>query len=140
MSATTRRQLVGTVVVVVLAALVWYLQGGSAADQPDQPGDVPTVAASELPPEAIDTLELIDAGGPFPYPGDDGKVFGNREQLLPDEDAGYYREYTVPDARLGRPGRATDRDRGRRPGPDRVLLDRRPLPIVREDRQMSGLR
>ncbi len=23
-------------------------------------------------------------------------MFGNRERLLPDEDSGYYREYTVP--------------------------------------------
>ena len=30
-----------------------------------------------------------------PEPEHDGGVFGNREELLPDEDYGYYREYTV---------------------------------------------
>lgn len=48
-----------------------------------------------LPPEAIDTLQLIERGGPFPY-SRDGVVFQNRERLLPNRPAGYYREYTVP--------------------------------------------
>ncbi len=50
---------------------------------------------ADLPPEAADTLELIDAGGPFPEDRD-GVTFENREELLPDEPRGYYREYTVP--------------------------------------------
>ena len=41
-------------------------------------------------------MELIDAGGPFPEPDHDGGTCGNREELLPDEPMGYYREYTVP--------------------------------------------
>ena len=40
-------------------------------------------------------MELIDAGGPFPYDRD-GVVFENREELLPEQDLGYYAEYTVP--------------------------------------------
>ena len=48
----------------------------------------------ELPIEARATLELIKAGGPFPYP-QDHRPFGNREQLLPLKPRGYYREYTV---------------------------------------------
>jgi ribonuclease T1 len=47
-----------------------------------------------LPPEAIDTLQLIERGGPFPY-SRDGVVFQNRERLLPNRPTGYYREYTV---------------------------------------------
>lgn len=47
-----------------------------------------------LPPEALDTLELIDSDGPFPY-SKDGSTFQNREQLLPRKPNGYYREYTV---------------------------------------------
>ena len=43
-------------------------------------------------------LERIDAGGPFKYPDDDGETFGNREDLLPDQPMGYYREYTVESA------------------------------------------
>lgn len=47
-----------------------------------------------LPPEATDTAELIERGGPFPYP-QDGTVFQNREAILPDCPSGYYHEYTV---------------------------------------------
>lgn len=47
-----------------------------------------------LPPEATDTVELIEQDGPFPYP-QDGTVFQNREDLLPDCASGYYHEYTV---------------------------------------------
>jgi guanyl-specific ribonuclease Sa len=48
-----------------------------------------------LPPEALDTLALIQRGGPFPY-RKDGTTFQNRERLLPNKPRGYYREYTVP--------------------------------------------
>ena len=53
-----------------------------------------TIAESELPKQAIQTLQLIRQGGPFPYEKD-GTVFGNREKRLPDQQRGYYREYTV---------------------------------------------
>ena len=49
---------------------------------------------ADLPPEAQETLSRIEAGGPFPY-RQDGRVFGNRERLLPQRERGYYREYTV---------------------------------------------
>jgi ribonuclease T1 len=52
------------------------------------------VAQSALPPEAQQTLALIDQGGPFPY-DEDGEVFGNYEGILPAESQGYYHEYTV---------------------------------------------
>lgn len=52
------------------------------------------ICHSDLPPEADDTLALIDEGGPFPYP-EDGEVFQNREGVLPPESTGYYHEYTV---------------------------------------------
>lgn len=54
-------------------------------------GELP---AAQLPAEARATLELIKAGGPFPY-RQDGRVFHNRERLLPMQRRGYYREYTV---------------------------------------------
>jgi guanyl-specific ribonuclease Sa len=47
-----------------------------------------------LPPEAIETLQAIENGGPFPF-SRDGTVFQNRERLLPAQPRGYYREYTV---------------------------------------------
>lgn len=52
------------------------------------------IALPDLPPEARQTLALIEAGGPFPHTRD-GSVFGNRERLLPSRPSGYYREYTV---------------------------------------------
>ena len=58
------------------------------------PPGMPTITRSALPAEAVATLALIDAGGPFPY-RQDGAVFQNREGLLPAEDEGYYHEYTV---------------------------------------------
>ena len=57
-------------------------------------GALPWIAYDELPPQARDTLKLIQAGGPFPYPRD-GIVFGNREGRLPAQQRGYYHEYTV---------------------------------------------
>ena len=52
------------------------------------------IPLDKLPPEARHTVELIKAGGPFPYQRD-GSVFHNRESLLPKRSRGYYREYTV---------------------------------------------
>lgn len=48
-----------------------------------------------LPIEAQNTLQLIKAGGPFPYWQDD-TIFGNFEKCLPIQPHGYYHEYTVP--------------------------------------------
>ena len=56
---------------------------------------LPWVAESDLPREARHTLELIRAGGPYPYPRNDDKTFANRERVLPRQAGGYYREYTV---------------------------------------------
>jgi ribonuclease T1 len=129
---TGQRSVVGLVVALVTAALVWWTQGDGSAPAPDpstqdsptasataspthdytetntpstepspqQTGTdpvsgLPLVALAQLPPEAADTVDLIDAGGPFPE-DEDGGTFENREELLPDEPRGYYAEYTVP--------------------------------------------
>jgi ribonuclease T1 len=65
-----------------------------------------SIAWADLPVQAQQTLALIRAGGPFPYPRKDGSVFSNREGALPRQARGYYHEYTVPT-----PG---SRDRGAR--------------------------
>jgi ribonuclease T1 len=52
------------------------------------------IAASDLPPEARETLQLIARNGPFPHRRD-GVVFGNYEKQLPLRPRGHYREYTV---------------------------------------------
>ena len=46
------------------------------------------------PPEARDTIALVQRDGPFPH-RQDGGVFGNREGRLPRKPRGWYREYTV---------------------------------------------
>jgi ribonuclease T1 len=56
---------------------------------------IPDCAVESLPPEAHEVIEDIEAGGPYEYPRNDGVTFGNREGLLPDEEPGYYREFTV---------------------------------------------
>lgn len=55
---------------------------------------LPTILPEDLPPEARETLALIDQGGPFPF-SRDGVVFQNRERILPRQPQGYYQEYTV---------------------------------------------
>lgn len=52
------------------------------------------IDVADLPPEAIDTLQLIDSDGPYPY-DKDGTTFQNREGRLPDRGGGHYREFTV---------------------------------------------
>jgi ribonuclease T1 len=63
----------------------------------------PRAAARDLPPEVDATLDLIAAGGPFPYERD-GLVFGNFEGRLPARKRGWYREYTVPTPGVGHRG------------------------------------
>ncbi len=53
------------------------------------------ISVHALPPEARETLALIQRGGPFPQRRD-GIVFGNFEHRLPERHRGYYHEYTVP--------------------------------------------
>ncbi len=73
-------------VLLLLAAGGWVI----ARESPR----VETIAAAELPPEALATLRLIRQGGPYPH-AKDGTVFGNRERILPARPRGYYTEYTV---------------------------------------------
>ncbi|WP_442957807.1 ribonuclease domain-containing protein [Polaromonas sp.] len=63
-------------------------KGPAAAAQLD------TIASTQLPAQGRDMLTLIYQGGPFRY-DKDGTVFGNRERILPANNRGYYREYTV---------------------------------------------
>lgn len=64
------------------------------APAPAAPLGADEIAADQLPREALETLRLIQARGPFPYKKD-GTVFQNREKRLPLKPRGYYREYTV---------------------------------------------
>ena len=120
---THPRSVLGLVVALVAAGVVWWTQGDptttTSAPEPstaassrtsepsqsprataatpstDPASGLPWVDLADLPPEAAETLDLIDRGGPFPE-DEDGGTFGNFEGLLPDRERGYYREYTVP--------------------------------------------
>ena len=64
---------------------------GSATVDESTAVDSPSHAESV----AIDrVLDAIESGDPLPYE-EDGGVFENREELLPERPLGYYHEYTV---------------------------------------------
>jgi guanyl-specific ribonuclease Sa len=88
---SSRRITVALVGLVVLVLAGWFVQD-RLSDEPA--GGMPEQALSALPAEVADTWRLIERNGPFPHE-EDGAVFENREGRLPDEDPGYYREYTV---------------------------------------------
>lgn len=90
MTLDRRTWVVAAAIALVAAFLGWQ----QVADDSPSPDALPVVSLAQLPPQAADTVALIDSGGPFPYDQDDS-VFGNFEGLLPDEPSGYYREYTV---------------------------------------------
>jgi guanyl-specific ribonuclease Sa len=80
------------VALLVALAVGYAVRGSGDGSQPS----IRRVALSALPPQAAQTVHLIEQGGPFPYPHNDGVVFHNLEHRLPAESDGYYREYTVP--------------------------------------------
>ncbi|MBS1209653.1 MAG: guanyl-specific ribonuclease Sa [Proteobacteria bacterium] len=79
----------------LLTALLAFSSLADARDDRARRDDSPAISVTALPPEARDTLRLIERGGPFPYRRD-GIEFQNREHRLPAQPRGYYREYTVP--------------------------------------------
>lgn len=121
-----RTRVLAVLALVVVALLVWWVKGGDP--DPGQPsGATPTASApsgptpsapgtdpgadgippcdpGELPPEVDDVVDDILSGGPFDHPRNDGVRFQNREGILPDEDPGYYREYTVTTPGAGNRG------------------------------------
>ena len=65
-----------------------------APAQPQADSRIPAMPLQQLPRQGQATYALILQGGPFPF-SKDGSTFFNREQLLPQQPRGYYREYTV---------------------------------------------
>ncbi len=110
--------LLALLVVVGVVVGVWWISGGdpgtptrapgfvstdetpSPSPSPARSGDVDPltglrwVEVADLPPEAVETLALLERGGPYPY-DEDGETFSNREGILPDRPEGTYTEYTV---------------------------------------------
>ncbi|MFJ9584203.1 ribonuclease domain-containing protein [Streptomyces acidicola] len=83
---------IGASAALLSALLVGGTITANAADT--SAAAVGSICYSNLPAQAHDTLDLIESGGPFPYP-QDGTVFQNREGILPSQSSGYYHEYTV---------------------------------------------
>lgn len=81
-----------------LFLLLALLCAGSApvsAREAGSPGALGVTTLAALPPEVRATLVLVERGGPLPFRRDSVE-FHNREQRLPGQARGYYREYTVP--------------------------------------------
>jgi len=105
---TSRRRitvaLVGLIVLVLAGWLIRDLSSGSGSPVPTTsasgsvPGassGLPVKALSSLPKETDATWKLIQQGGPFPYPKNDGVVFHNNGNVLPRNKDGYYLECGV---------------------------------------------
>ncbi|MEP7024192.1 MAG: ribonuclease domain-containing protein [Actinomycetota bacterium] len=96
-----RRPLLALIALVVALAVGYGIKAARSGDPAPRHSTTSTVQAStvaplsSLPEQARQTVTLIEQGGPFPYPRNDGAVFHNNERLLPGESDGYYREYTV---------------------------------------------
>ena len=96
-------------VLVALCALI-VVAGGCALVRTNSPEPatsavgVRTCPLAALPPEVADTVRAIHSNGPFPFPRNDGVLFGNREGHLPNQVKGYYHEYTVPTPGLNHRG------------------------------------
>ncbi|WP_414942121.1 ribonuclease domain-containing protein [Amycolatopsis sp. cmx-11-51] len=87
------------VLVVTFFGGISAAQAASVSIQQNPCGDLTGFkhsSLSSLPAEATTTYNLIQKGGPYPYPDKDGTVFSNRENILPKCASGYYHEYTVP--------------------------------------------
>jgi guanyl-specific ribonuclease Sa len=86
--------------VTALAVQTWQERAAPDASHRDSGSQRPVEGVGTtrgpvgLPPEALATLAAIERGGPYRY-RQDGRVFENRERLLPLQPRGYYREYTV---------------------------------------------
>ena len=79
---------------LLFGLLTWFGPLSGTLQTAEASGEYDVVSVSDLPREALETLALIQAGGPFPY-AKDGTTFRNYERILPRQQRGYYTEYTV---------------------------------------------
>jgi len=93
--------LLALIALVTALAIGYGIKAARSSDPAPRQSSTSTVQVSDaaplssLPKQARQTVTLIEQGGPFPYPRNDGAVFHNTERLLPRQPDGYYREYTV---------------------------------------------
>lgn len=90
-----RRPLLALIALLVALAVGYTVRAVQSHDGHPS-ASVTASPLSGLPPQVAQTVRLIERGGPFPYPRNDGVVFHNSEHRLPREPDGYYHEYTVP--------------------------------------------
>lgn len=111
LAAGRRRYQWGLLLLAAVLLVAWLFVGNGGPSDPGPSGSassatpisgttdpdsgLPVVRLVDLPPEAAQVVDLIDAGGPFAE-DEDGGTFENREDLLIDQPRGFYREYTVP--------------------------------------------
>lgn len=102
-----RRPLLALIVLIAALAIGYTIKALNDGGSGDKPGTTTSatvsphagsgaVPLSSLPPQAAGTVALIEKGGPFPYPRNDGVVFHNAGSVLPKHPDGWYHEYTVP--------------------------------------------
>jgi ribonuclease T1 len=96
-----RRPLLALIALLVALAVGYLVRGtdgtSSSSPRPSASGvQTDDTPLSSLPSQVAETVRLVDSGGPFPYPHNDGVTFHNNERRLPPEPDGFYREYTVP--------------------------------------------
>lgn len=71
------------------------VESSTAVGSENVSADSETCPISSLPDEAAETRGDILADGPYDYPDNDNRHFGNYEGTLPEQDSNFYREYTV---------------------------------------------
>jgi ribonuclease T1 len=106
-----RRPLLALIVLILLLVIGYTAKAINTHGSNQSSSSQSTVSAgltplSSLPPEAVKTVLLIQQDGPFPY-RQDGVIYNNLEQQLPNKPRGYYHEYTVKTP--GSPDRGTRR-------------------------------
>jgi len=82
--------------ITLVSTVYSFLHDPETANLTETPESTSGISAcTSVPQEATELIDDIHSGGPFQYPSNDGRHFGNYEQVLPEENSDYYREYTV---------------------------------------------
>lgn len=103
MQKRTKPLLWTVVAFAVFVTALWQQRGDHAPPVVREASSIDRSVPAPERAQLLETLALIDRGGPFPY-AKDGSVFSNREGRLPSRPRGYYREYTVPTPAAGNRG------------------------------------